>query len=75
MGNRGALFLPSVWRQVADAGEFIRHLFAKAGLDARGWPDKFEAWRFRVESFGASWRGVAPGDIAPARIVEARPLH
>jgi hypothetical protein len=45
----------------------------KAGLD--GWPDRIEASRFRVESFGAPWRRVEPGDIAPARIVEARVLH
>ena len=27
--------LPGVWRQVADGGEFVRHLLAKAGIDRR----------------------------------------
>ncbi len=59
VGRRRALFLPSVWRQVADAHEFIRHLKRKAGLDERGWPAGMEAKRFRVELFGAPWRRAA----------------
>jgi AmmeMemoRadiSam system protein A len=72
-GRRRALFLPGVWRQLPDARDFVRHLLLKAGLD--GWPDGIEAARFRVESFGAPWRRIEPGDIAPARIDEARALH
>ncbi len=72
-GSRRALFLPSVWRELPDGREFVRHLMRKAGLD--GWPEGIEAARFRVESFGAPWRRVGPGDIAPARIVEAHVLH
>jgi AmmeMemoRadiSam system protein A len=75
VGRQRALFLPSVWRQVADAGQFVRHLLLKAGLDARGWPNGLEAHRFRVESFGAPWRPASASDIAPVRIEEARTLH
>ena len=55
-GRRRALFLPSVWRQVADPREFVRHLMIKAGLDSMIFPRGLEAQRFRVESFGAPWR-------------------
>ena len=73
-GGRQALFLPSVWRQLPDGRQFVRHLLAKAGLD--GWPDGIKATRFRVETFGTPWRPVEPGDIAPARIDDAQPaLH
>ena len=72
-GGRRALFLPSVWSELSDGREFVQQLFQKAGLD--GWPDGIEAARFRVESFGASWRRIEPRDIAPARIAEARTLH
>jgi MEMO1 family protein len=66
-GQRGALFLPSVWRQLPDPGEFVRRLRMKAGIDGRDWPDGMTAERFRVESFGAPWRAVAAGEIAPVR--------
>jgi AmmeMemoRadiSam system protein A len=72
-GQRRALFLPSVWRQVQDGREFVRHLLTKAGLS--GWPHGVEAARFRVESFGAKWRRIAPGEIAPVRIDDAPALH
>ncbi len=74
VGRRRALFLPSVWRQVADAGEFVRHLMAKAGLEPKRWPEGMEAARFGVESFGAPWRSVDPGLIASAK-VEGQALH
>ena len=53
VGDRSALFLPSVWRQVADARAFVRSLIAKAGFETNRWPEGLEARRFRVESFGA----------------------
>jgi MEMO1 family protein len=73
--QRRALFLPSVWRQLPDPGEFVRRLRMKAGLDDRNWPDGMTAERFRVESFGAPWRAVAAHEIAPVRIAEARRAH
>jgi MEMO1 family protein len=64
VGERRALFLPSVWRHVLDAHEFVRHLMAKAGFDPNRWPEGLEARRFRVESFGAPWRRVDSKDIS-----------
>ena len=57
-GKRRALFLPSVWRHVFDAREFVRRLMAKADFDSNRWPERLEARRFRVESFGAPWRRI-----------------
>ena len=73
-GRRRALFLPSVWRQVADPREFIRHLMLKAGLERKGWPRDLAAAHFRVESFGARWTDVAAAALSPVRIEDAR-LH
>ncbi len=73
VGRQRALFLPSVWRHVADPREFVRHLMSKAGLG--GWPRGLSAARFRVESFGAPWRRVELGELSPVRIEEARSLH
>ena len=75
VGRRRALFLPSVWRQVADPREFVRHLMIKAGLDSMIFPGGMEAQRFRVESFGAPWRRTEAAEIAPVRIEDAGRLH
>ena len=75
VGRQRALFLPSVWRQVADPREFVRHLMLKAGLEPHGWPGGLAAAHFRVESFGGRWRATSLAEIAPARIEEARQLH
>lgn len=70
-GKRRALFLPSVWRQIPDARAFVSALKTKAGLDANRWPERLDARRFRVESFGAPWRraesreSARPGPAAP----------
>jgi MEMO1 family protein len=73
-GRRRALFLPSVWRHVADPQKFVRHLMAKAGLEAQRWPHGLEVRRFRVESFGAAWRQVDPSELKPARTEETHAL-
>lgn len=52
--GRRALFLPSVWAQVQDPLQFVRHLKLKAGLPADHWSPTFEAYRFVTESFGAA---------------------
>jgi hypothetical protein len=70
-GRRRALFLPSVWRQVADAREFVRNLLRKAGLDPLIFPMGLEASRFGVEAFGAPFQRASAAEIAPVRIVEA----
>ncbi|HZZ63473.1 MAG TPA: AmmeMemoRadiSam system protein B [Roseiarcus sp.] len=75
VGRRRALFLPSVWRQVADPHEFVRCLMLKAGLDPQSSPSGRTTERFRTETFGAPWRATSPADIAPLRIDETHALH
>ena len=72
-GGRRALFLPSVWRQLPDAREFVRHLLAKAGLDPHRWPEAAEAWRFRVEAFSAPWQSVEAAELGSLRLEAATP--
>jgi AmmeMemoRadiSam system protein B/AmmeMemoRadiSam system protein A len=74
-GRRRALFLPSVWRQLPDAREFVRHLVAKGGFESNRWPEGPQAKRFRVESFGAPWRRTDSEAIAPARIASQPVQH
>lgn len=59
-----ATFLPKVWEQLPDPGEFIRHLKAKAGWDADFWAADVESWRYTVETMavqrparGMRWTG------------------
>jgi len=73
-GKRRALFLPSVWRHVLDARAFVRALKAKAGFEANRWPEGLQASRFRVESFGALWRGIDSTDSVQMRSGTSR-LH
>lgn len=47
-GDRQGLFLPSVWKQLPDAKEFLNNLKIKAGLSPAYWSDKIKAYRFRV---------------------------
>ncbi|HEX4098458.1 MAG TPA: AmmeMemoRadiSam system protein B [Caulobacteraceae bacterium] len=58
-GARQSLFLPSVWAQIPDPQDFIRHLKLKAGLPADHWSPTFEAFRFTTESFGDEAAGRA----------------
>jgi hypothetical protein len=73
-GRRCALFLPTVWRHVPDARAFVRHLMAKAGFAPNRWPERLQARRFRVESFGAPWRRGDSKDGGPAAS-EAQPIQ
>jgi AmmeMemoRadiSam system protein B/AmmeMemoRadiSam system protein A len=50
-GHRGT-FLPSVWRTLGDADEFLAALLAKAGLPADPWPADLRAWRYTTDEFG-----------------------
>ena len=52
-GERGALFLPSVWEQIRKRETFLSHLKVKAGLPADHWSDTFRAWRFVAEEIYA----------------------
>jgi len=57
-GPRQSLFLPSVWEQLPDPAEFLRHLKLKAGMTPDHWSPTFEAFRFVTESFGEGDLGV-----------------
>jgi AmmeMemoRadiSam system protein A len=48
-----ATFLPAVWEQLPDAGDFVRHLKHKAGWAPRFWSPRIRAFRYTTESFGA----------------------
>lgn len=51
-GTSQATFLPSVWDQVAEPGEFVRHLKQKAGWPASFWAADVQIYRYTAESFG-----------------------
>jgi AmmeMemoRadiSam system protein A len=54
LGYRRATFLPQVWTQLPDPGDFIRHLQHKAGLPSGRWPPGLAAWRYEVEKWSES---------------------
>jgi AmmeMemoRadiSam system protein B/AmmeMemoRadiSam system protein A len=47
-GGRRALFLPSVWEQLPDKGQFLAHLKHKAGMGIDHWSAQFQASRFQA---------------------------
>lgn len=49
--HRGT-FLPSVWEQLPEASEFLRHLKIKAGLPPDHWSANLRVERYTTESFG-----------------------
>jgi hypothetical protein len=51
-GRQRATFLPSVWEELADPAEFLRHLKLKAGLPPGAWSDDWRFERYEVEEFG-----------------------
>jgi AmmeMemoRadiSam system protein A len=51
-GPRRGTFLPSVWEQLPNRHDFLRHLKQKAGLSPEHWSDRVRAWRYRCEAFG-----------------------
>ena len=48
-GQKRGVFLPAVWDTLPDAGEFVAHLKAKAGLAADEWSPRFRCLRFTAE--------------------------
>jgi len=53
-GSRRGTFLPSVWEQLPQPGEFLRHLKIKAGLPEDYWSQTLRVRRYAVESFSGS---------------------
>lgn len=45
-GDRQALFLPSVWKELPDKREFLNNLKLKAGMTPSYWSDKIKVYRF-----------------------------
>lgn len=50
-GHRGT-FLPSVWEQLPEPEQFLRHLKQKAGLPAHYWSDTLTVSRYTSFMFG-----------------------
>lgn len=53
-GARRGTFLPSVWSQLPNPYEFLRHLKHKAGLSPDYWSDGIEVARYTTEHFGGN---------------------
>ena len=53
-GERRATFLPKVWDQLPDAGDFLRHLKHKARLPIAG-HGPLKAWRYTATCFGGAF--------------------
>ncbi|MCR4300458.1 MAG: AmmeMemoRadiSam system protein A [Sulfuricaulis sp.] len=51
-GSRRGTFLPSVWEQLPDPREFLRHLKLKAGLDPDHWSKNIRILRYTTDSVG-----------------------
>ena len=51
-GHHRSTFLPQVWKQLPDTGDFIAHLKTKAGLSADFWSDEVKLSRYSV----SKWR-------------------
>lgn len=51
-GGRRGTFLPSVWGDLPDPAEFLKHLKQKAGLPTSYWSDTLQAYRYTTEMFG-----------------------
>ena len=62
-GDHRGTFLPQVWEQIPQPGDFLARLKTKAGLKPDHWSDTLKAWRYTTESFSrtASHAGTPPG--------------
>ncbi len=47
-GNRQALYLPSVWKDLPDKKEFIKNLKLKAGMSPNYWSNAIKVYQFRT---------------------------
>lgn len=50
-GRRRGTFLPSVWEQLPEPEQFLRHLKQKAGLPPDYWSKQINVYRYRTQSF------------------------
>jgi len=51
-GRRRGTFLPSVWEQLPNPEQFLRHLKQKAGLAPDYWSENIKIYRYRTEMIG-----------------------
>ncbi|MDD2660744.1 MAG: AmmeMemoRadiSam system protein A [Methylococcales bacterium] len=51
-GRRRGTFLPSVWEQLPEPAQFLRHLKQKAGLAPGYWSETIRVYRYRTEMIG-----------------------
>jgi len=51
-GRRRGTFLPSVWEQLPEPEQFLRHLKQKAGLPADYWSKNIRIYRYQAEIIG-----------------------
>jgi AmmeMemoRadiSam system protein A len=51
-GRRRGTFLPSVWEQLPEPEQFLRHLKQKAGLPPDYWSENIRVYRYRTEMIG-----------------------
>lgn len=51
-GRRRGTFLPSVWEQLPQPEQFLRHLKQKAGLAPDYWSENIMIYRYRTEMIG-----------------------
>lgn len=48
-GTFRATFLPAVWKELPEPGDFVAALWHKAGLAPRAWPVGIATWRYRSQ--------------------------
>lgn len=53
-GYRRSTFLPSVWEQLPDPVDFVRHLKLKAGLPVNYWSETIRFSRYTTHGFGTT---------------------
>jgi AmmeMemoRadiSam system protein A len=51
-GHRRGTFLPSVWEQLPEPEQFLRHLKQKAGFAPDFWSEDIRIYRYRAEMIG-----------------------
>lgn len=50
-GHKRGTFLPSVWKDLPNKTQFLKHLKRKAGLAENYWSPALRVWRYTTESF------------------------
>lgn len=50
-GSHRATFLPQVWEQLPEPGQFLSQLMLKAGLPAYFWSESIRLYRYSVEKY------------------------